>query len=758
MPGTPRPGLWTRLRRRAPRHRWLHWAGLDCGHDEGLRALEVVTSLQHGGAERIAWELHRLLPEHGVATRLVVLGSPLRREMARPTGLADLSCLSRTRRGEAMCEIAWQFGADVLHGHLIDAEDTRCFAKILPVALTVHNTAQAWPEGLASLREGDCDLLIACALAVGRELRAAIPCLPVRTVWNGIDVKRFTARAAMPAAGEILTLVCVANPRPQKRLHLLPAILATTRDAWARRGGGATRLIIAGEVSGRSAAAQACFGAVNEAAERHGVASSITWTQGGREVAEVLAEAHVMVSCSAHEGLSLAHLEGLAAGLPLVATDAGGTREIAWRNAAVTLLSLDADPDAFAQAIIKACQQPAAEGREGVGRDFSAMQMARRTAWLLRSVVAKRTRGECVWFITNNLSTGGAQSSLRRLAKAFHADGIPVRVALLQEHGAHPTTGREDLIKAGIPVIVPPPAGAVAPDAAVAQILGEMLTAAPRSVCFWNAIPIYKILLADALVGVPVFDVSPGEMFFASLELYFAHPHPALPYRHARDYGELLAGVVVKFAGEASLARETLGLATQVIPNGVPLPPPRPQRSPGDVIVLGTAARISPQKRLEDLLEAFRLALPELPRCVLRIAGGVDPGSDDYAATLRDSAGTLPVEWLGDTRDMEAFHRSLDLFVMISEPAGCPNASLEAMAAGLPVIATDVGGAGEQVVDGITGRLVPPQDAALLAAAMIELCQDAEKRERMGAAGRQRIEDHFSMSRMQQAYRYLLLG
>ena len=61
-----------------------------------------------------------------------------------------------------------------------------------------------------------------------------------------------------------------------------------------------------------------------------------------------------------------------------------------------------------------------------------------------------------------------------------------------------------------------------------------------------------------------------------------------------------------------------------------------------------------------------------------------------------DAAG-LPVKLLGELDDPRPFYRDLDLFVMISEPAGCPNASLEAMAAGLPVVATDVGGAAEQV-------------------------------------------------------------
>ena len=138
-------------------------------------------------------------------------------------------------------------------------------------------------------------------------------------------------------------------------------------------------------------------------------------------------------------------------------------------------------------------------------------------------------------------------------------------------------------------------------------------------------------------------------------------------------------------------------------------------------LVFGTAARISPRKRLEDLLEAFRVANGRLPTYTLKIAGGVERGCEDYAARLRASSDGLPVEWIGEMSDLRAFHRQLDAFVMVSEPAGCPNASLEAMTAGLTVIATDTGGASEQVLDGRTGRLVPGRDPQALAAALVEL-------------------------------------
>ena len=77
-------------------------------------------------------------------------------------------------------------------------------------------------------------------------------------------------------------------------------------------------------------------------------------------------------------------------------------------------------------------------------------------------------------------------------------------------------------------------------------------------------------------------------------------------------------------------------------------------------------------------------------------------------------------------------------------------AVLEAMAAGLPVVATAVGGTPEVVVDGVTGLLVPPRDPHALAEAILRLLRDPDLRKRMGGAGRERVAAHFSVEQMVQ--------
>jgi len=182
-----------------------------------------------------------------------------------------------------------------------------------------------------------------------------------------------------------------------------------------------------------------------------------------------------------------------------------------------------------------------------------------------------------------------------------------------------------------------------------------------------------------------------------------------------------------------------------------------PRRPPGDRLIIGTSARINPQKRLELLVEAVRLAHPSMPPYVLRVAGGVERGCDDYAEGLRKQAEGLPVEWLGSLDVPSEFLADLALFAMVAEPAGCPNASLEAMAAGLPVIATDVGGMAEQVIDGLNGRLVPRDDVHALASALVEVAENANRRAAWGEAGRSHVARRFGLDRMIEHYRKVCL-
>ena len=155
----------------------------------------------------------------------------------------------------------------------------------------------------------------------------------MRTVWNGIDPAslavngaRGELRSRFGWRDEDFVLVAIANPRRQKRLERLPPILAICSNASRRDGHGSS----SPERPARgSIDAEAAADTLANAIAESPVREDIQWIGAVREIGDVLAAGDVLISTSAHEGLSLVHLEALAAGLPVLATDVGGTREIA---------------------------------------------------------------------------------------------------------------------------------------------------------------------------------------------------------------------------------------------------------------------------------------------------------------------------------------------------------------------------------------------------------------------------------------------
>lgn len=758
---------------RGQRARVVRHAPLDVFDDDGLRVAQVVTSVQQGGAERVAIDLATELPRLGVSSRLFALYPARRAALPHPPDSVEIAALAASagpleRVDRLSAELAiW--GSDLVHAHLLDAPQLeRLAARGQRALVTVHNTAASWPAGLCGLGASAAALLVACAHAVEAELAALAPATPRRTVWNGIRPvapRAPLSREQLGVPGRALVLLAVANPRPQKRLELLPAIARATEAALARSGEARpVHLVIAGSTSPAHAPAAEALRALEQAIETFALGARVQRLGSVDDVAALLATADVLVSPSAHEGLSLVHLEALAAGVPVVASGAGGTAELAALTPSLRHLPLAAPPEAFARAVLDAARARAPDGPRLVRERFGADRMARAYARLYPRALARgaggaaaagSARGAGLWLVSNNFSTGGAQSSARQLLLGLAARGVRVRAAVIEEQPAHPTPGRRALEAAGVPVLALPPPEALPARDAVPRLAAAIERDPPRAVLLWNVIVEHKLRLAEALLDVPLFDVSPGEMYFASLARFFAAPSPELPYRTARDYGARLAGMVVKYAAEAPVARATLGLEPRVIPNGVTLEPGEPpQRERGGRLVIGTAARLHPDKRLGDLLDALRLAAPRLPPHVLRVAGGVDGAAHAHGLELRERASGLSVEWLGELADPRAFLDELDVFALVAEPAGCPNASLEAMARGLPVVATAVGGMPEQIAPD-TGLLVPPRDPAAFADALVALATSAERRATLGRAARERARRRFSLELMVERYAQL---
>ena len=130
----------------------------------------------------------------------------------------------------------------------------------------------------------------------------------------------------------------------------------------------------------------------------------------------------------------------------------------------------------------------------------------------------------------------------------------------------------------------------------------------------------------------------------------------------------------------------------------------------------------------------------------------VAQGLRAYVADKIGRAGLRGIRFVGAHVDVAPLLRSFRVFVMLSDDQGCPNASLEAMAAGVPVVANDSGGTAEQVLHGINGFIIPTADPVELAGAVEILLRDSAKRQAFGAAARRHVEHEFPMARMVAGY------
>ncbi len=364
-----------------------------------------------------------------------------------------------------------------------------------------------------------------------------------------------------------------------------------------------------------------------------------------------------------------------------------------------------------------------------------------------REQIARGQRCRRILYVITDLEVGGAERCLVRLATHMHRLGWRVAVCSLM------------------------PAGALAGQLAAAGIrccqLGltgwwHLPAAAMRLAClmaqFRPAIVHTFLFHANVLARLVARSLGVSAVVGSVRVAEPRRWHLAAETLTARLADRLVC--VSRTVAEYMVERAHVpGRLIEVIPNGVDVehfaqaqPISREQLGvPADAPLLISVARLDEQKGWDTLLAALARASSAVPGVYLAAVG--DGPLRGQLQRLAERLGIRDrLVLLGRRDDVPQLLRAADLFVLASRWEGMPNALLEAMAAGLPVLATAAHGCSELISDGATGRLVPVGDAAALGNAIIQLLTDPGDRRRLATAGQQHVAKHFSMPLMLQGY------
>ncbi len=725
------------------------------------RHVHVIPSLSLGGAERIVADLAAAWSESGTEADIVVLrlAETEHRIAGKTVRVHRLGAMPYSERLCTLVSIAREAGSLPVYCHLSTLEEMQALwrggIRTIPV---VHNVARGWRQDPTLWARDEVPFVVACGEVVAAELRAEGFAKPIRVLRHVVPppppmapARRAALRDAFGAAPGTRLIGMIGRIVPQKNyaraLDILAA-LAPRRDA---------KLAVVGAVQGEEGRRE--LATLVSRAHKLGIRDRLVLPGPVADAHGLLGAFDLFLNTSDFEGVSIATMEAVAAGLPAVVSDVGGQREIA----GVRLVAVTAGLDEWVHAI-----ESTPATRIAAPADRRAEKAAAELwPWLAALGPGSRIEAERsdVLFVTGNLDVGGAQRSLVNLAGSLPNQRIAVAVC--------GPVGIPDLVAQAGRANFYDLAGGGGIAGRIGRVLALTRKLAPRTLAFWNMDAATKLAVVKALAGGPVrvTDVSPGPMLFDELktESNFSRLLSFEPDIYIRN----LSCFVAKFTGGLPPTDRPGPARCDVIPNGVPegagpLPAwegPAPPSGCNPALALVVVSRLAPAKKLELLPRVARRLDRLVPGATITLVGALHEGSSAAGwERLWQAAGTAMPRNLhiagGDHRTTGFLHRFAAL-VMISEAQGCPNVSLEAMACGVPVVANDDGGTREQVIDGVTGRLVPAlPDAELadaLADAAAELLTDPERRRAMGEAARRHAIENFSMTAMAARYRRALL-
>jgi len=528
---------------------------------------------------------------------------------------------------------------------------------------------------------------------------------------------------------------------------------------------------------------------IEEAAAELGLADHLLLVGARPDVPDILPVLTVFTLCSYTECFPMALLEAMASGRPAVCTDVGGVGEML-DDGITGYLVPPREPVALADRLAQLLrdrqlsQRMGAAARARVQREFGLDASVGAAAQELTAVagIAPLAGDEPAGDRPGGLPKSRPGRGPIRLTVVLDLTGVGgVEVLLLNLfRNFDPAVVRPRLV-------CPREAGSLADDFSAAGFEVETLDRAgrfdlrtlPRLVASLRADRTDAVLvshhhraslalgrLAAMIARVPVNIVAAHDMDLMSVG------SRVLPRWAVRTLGVSDALVLLTASqGEYLRSQEGVGrhvwesVREVVIPNGIELPecPGPAERARAraalgvmaDDVVVGVVGRLSPQKAHHVLFEAVARCLPDMPSLRLVVIGDGELGPRLHRLAEQLGIGHRTT-FLGTRRDVPLLLPGLDVCCLSSVHEGVPIALIEAMAAGVPIVASDCGAVRDIIDDGEQGYLFPVGDVDRFAYRLRLLAGDAGLRARLGKAGRARAEREFNVERTARAYEDLL--
>lgn len=346
--------------------------------------------------------------------------------------------------------------------------------------------------------------------------------------------------------------------------------------------------------------------------------------------------------------------------------------------------------------------------------------------------------------VIGSLRLGGAETYLSRIAPAIREFGIDMEICAFERIGANLTV----LEEAGIPVYGTDNATGTYPFKAWRLL--RRIGSIRRIVRAGHFDVVHTYLFWSDILGVAGARLAGCRRVIVSRRALHEWAHGQTILLHGLEqFTNLLADELIANSQTVLRDAETheafLPSHRTVIYNGVDLQAYQvAQPTANGPLRLVTVGALAARKGQEYLIEALALLRQAGVDAKVELVGS-GPDENMLRRKVAEHALIDRVLFEGEHTDPRPYLAHSDVFVLPSRQEGFSNALLEAMASGLPVVATDVGGNAEAIVDGRGGRIVPPGQSSALAEAIAELARDRSKRIEMGRFNRQRVAELFSV-------------